>query len=172
MLMQLVCSCASTCWLRLYGMTICLPLSSMPSITTSSSLYGQYGLMLAWSSSLVLGHPAIINFFNCWWWSSCHDACCISAMDMHSGMSIEFCMAFTCMSMSFIGLSLPSTWLFLDSQSTMKISGPGLYIIWTLYWWNFSSMHCICCNSVATSFLNIAISGLWFVMMSTSLPKQ
>ena len=34
-------SCSSICCLRLFGMTICLPLSIMPSITSSSSLYDQ-----------------------------------------------------------------------------------------------------------------------------------
>ena len=85
---------------------------------------------------------------------------------------VAFCMASTHTSMSFIGLSLPSMWLCPDSQSAIKISGPGLYIIQTLYWWIFSSMHCICCNNVAISFLNIDTSSLWSVMMSTSLPKH
>ena len=122
--------------------------------------------------SLVSGHPAMIRFFNFWRWLSCVDACCITATDMHSRMSVALCIASTQMSKSFIGLSLPSMWLYLDSQSAINISGPGLYMIWTLYWWTFYNIYWIHCDNVATSFLNIAMSGLWSVMTSTSLPKQ
>ena len=38
-----------------------LPLSITPSITISSSLYGQYSMMSVCSSSLLCGQPAIIN---------------------------------------------------------------------------------------------------------------
>ena len=37
---------------------------------------------------------------------------------------------------------------------------------------NFKRMHCMHCDSVATSFLNMATNGLWLVMMRTSLAKQ
>ena len=150
--MWFVWSCSSICCLRLFGMTICLPFSIMPSITASSSLYDQWGFRSTCSSSLVLGHPAIMQFFNHWMWLSCADACCISAMDTHAGMSVALGMVSTYISMSFIGLSFPSIWLYLDNQSTIKILGPGLYIIWTLFWLMFSNMHWMHCDNVATSF--------------------
>ena len=56
-----LCAGVRTCCFRLSGMIMCLPLSISPSITTGSSLYSQYGLMLVCSSSLIYGQPAIIN---------------------------------------------------------------------------------------------------------------
>ena len=134
-----------------------LPLSITPSNTASSSLYDQYGCKSTCSLSLLSGQPVIIIPFSCCRWLFSDDAYCISAIDTHSGISIAVCMASTLMSMPFIGLSFPSVQLCLNSLSAMKISGTGLYIIWTLYWWIFNSMHC---DNVATSFLNIDTNGL------------
>ena len=131
--MWFVQSWSNTCCLRIFGMTICLPFSTIPSITASSSLYYQYAFMSACSLSLILGHPVIIKPLRHCKWSSCVDTCCICAMDMHCSMSITLCMASILMSISLIGLSFPSTWLCHNNQSAIKISGPGLYIIWTLY---------------------------------------
>ena len=124
--MWFACSSASTCCFSLSGMIMHLPLSITPSITASSSLYGHYGVMPVCNSSLVCGQPTIINVFSCCRWTSCNNACCISSMDMDSGMSAELWISSTHTSISFIGLSLPSTLLFLKSQSAIKISGPGL----------------------------------------------
>ena len=107
--MWFMCSCVSTCCFRLLGMIMHLSFSITPSITASSSLYGQYGLMLICSSSLVCGQSAIINVFSYWRWASHNNVCCISSIDMQSGMSTELCMVSTPMSISFIGLSLPSS---------------------------------------------------------------
>ena len=109
MSMWFMCSCMNTCCFKLSGMIMCLPFSHTPSITASSSLYGQYGLMLVCSSSLVCAQPAIINVFSCWRWTSCIDAYCIYSIDMQSGMFTKLWMASTHMSISFMGLSLPST---------------------------------------------------------------
>ena len=106
--MWFMCSCLSTCCFRLFGMIMHLPFSNTPSMTTRSSLYSRYGLMSVCSSSLVCGQPAIKNYFSCWRWVSCNDASCISSIDMQSGMSTELWMASTHMSISFMGLSLPS----------------------------------------------------------------
>ena len=107
--MWFMCSCVSTCCFRLSGMIMHMPFSNTPSITPSSTLYSQYGLMLVCSSPLVCSQPAIINVFSCWRWASCNDAHCISSIDMQSGMSTKLWMASTHMSISFMGLSLPST---------------------------------------------------------------
>ena len=141
-------------------MMMCLPLSIMLSITANSSLYDQYGCMSTCRSSLLSGQPVIIISFSCCRWEFSDNAHCISAIDMHFGISIAVCMASTHMSMPFIGLSFPSVWLCLDSQSAIKISGPGLYMIWTLYWWIFNSMHCMHYDNVAAYFLNIDTNGL------------
>ena len=149
-----------------------LPLSITPSITASSSLYDQYGCKSAHSSSLLSSQPEIIIHFSCCRWLSSDDAYCISAIDTHSGISVMVCITSTCTSMPFIGLSFPSVWLCLNSQSAMKISGPGLYMIRTLYWWIFSRMHCMHCDKVATSFLNIYTSSSQSVISSTLVLKQ
>ena len=54
----------------------------------------------------------------------------------------------------------------------MKRSDPGLYNILTWNWCILRRMHCIPCDSVATSFLNIATSGLWSAVLLISLAKQ
>ena len=133
--MWFLCSWLSTCSLKLFGMIMHLPLSIMPSITASLSLYDQYGCESTHSLSLLSGQPVIIIPFSFCRWLFIDDTCCISAIDMHSGISVAVCMASTQTSMPFMGLSLPSVWLCLSSQSAMKTSGPGLYIIWALYWW-------------------------------------
>ena len=73
---------------------------------------------------------------------------------------------FSCMP----GISVPllSVWLYQESQSVMNRSSSGLYIILTLYWCILSKIHCILCDNVATSFLKIATSGLWSVIIPTS----
>ena len=41
---------------------------------------------------------------------------------------------------------------FLECQSAMNRSSPGLYISLTLYWCILSKIHCILCDNIATSF--------------------
>ena len=61
---------------------------------------------------------------------------------MHSGMFIVVYMElmFTCI--PGLSLSLFSLWFCLESQSAMKRSGPGLYIILPLYWCILRRIHC------------------------------
>ena len=101
------------------------------------------------------------NIFRCWRCSSSTIVCWICDMDIHSGMSVVLCMASTLMSMSWISSSLPSLWLCCESQSAINISGPGLYRIWTLYWWIFNRICCMHYDSIAVSLLNMATNGLW-----------
>ena len=81
-------------------------------------------------------------------------------IDMHSGMFAAVCIFSTFISMPGISASLFSVWLCLESQYAMKRSGPGLYNILTQNWSILRRIHYILCDSVATSFLNIATSGL------------
>ena len=67
---------------------------------------------------------------------------------------------FTLISMTGISTSLFSILLCLESISAVKRSGPGLYNILTQKWCILRRICCILCDSVATSFLNIATSGL------------
>ena len=82
---------------------------------------------------------------------------------MHSRMFVVVCIASTFMSMPCISMYLFSVWLCLESQSVMKSSGFGLYIIPTQNWHTLRRMCCILCDKVATSFLNITTRGLWLV---------
>ena len=97
-------------------------------------------------------------------YSSCSVACCISCIDMFSGISLALYITsmlhlhtnyFTVLVL-FIILSC--------NQSDMNMSGPGLFIILILYW-------CLC-KTGAISFLKIITSGKWFVIILTSLTKQ
>ena len=83
--------------------------------------------------------------------------CCIF---MQSGMFVIVCMASICNCMPGISASLFSLWFCLESQSVMNRSGQGLYMILTLYWCILGRIHSILHDSILTSFLNIATSGL------------
>ena len=56
-------------------------------------------------------------------------------------------------------------WYCQNKQSAIKRSAPGLWIILILYWSILSNMHCNLCDKVTTSFLKMAISGLWSVYL-------
>ena len=112
-------SWSNTCSFSTSGM-MHLPFMVTPSITAVS------GLMSCCCWSLLSGHPAIIKHFNHCRFSSCAIAHCICWSDMHSGMSVETCMASIHMSMLSMAVSLFSLWLCHDSQSAVKMSDPGL----------------------------------------------
>ena len=59
-----------------------------------------------------------------------------------------------------------------DSQSAIYNSGPGLYIMYILYWWICRRMHLSCWERVDTSFLNIMTVGWCSVITFTSFTKQ
>ena len=90
---------------------------------------------------------------------------------MQSGMLIAVCMTLLFNSIPGISVSLLSVWFCLESQSAMNKSGPGLYMALTLYWCILSRIDCSFYGSVATSFFNIATSGLQFVIILISLTK-
>ena len=62
--------------------------------------------------------------------------------------------------MSSISAYLFSLCFYLESQFAMNISGPGLYMILTLYVCILSRIHCNLCDGVATSFLNTSTRSL------------
>ena len=74
------------------------------------------------------------NIFWHWRCSSCALVCWICDKDIHSQMFVMLCTVSTLLSMSWIGSSLYSLWVWIDSQSAINISGQGLYRMWTLYW--------------------------------------
>ena len=170
--MWFICSCSSACCCNISEMMMQLPFMMMPSITVMSFLKDQYGLISWWSWSLLSSHPTIIKDFNHCRSSSHMVTCCICWIDMHSGTLANVCTASTITSIPLIASSLFSLWLCWDSQSAIKISGSSLHITLILYWCFLSRMHWILCDRVTTSFLNIAIRGLWYVITCTSLAKQ
>ena len=124
-----------------------------PSITSRVSLNHQYGLMSWCRWSFLPGQPVIIKPFNHCRCSAYTVACWIWCMDIHSGTLVIICTTSTFMSIPCIASSLFFQWLWWDSQFAIKISGPHLYKIWTLYWWIFRSIHWIHCDRVAASLL-------------------
>ena len=126
-------SWSSTCGFTTSGMTMHLPFMMTPSITAMLSLNDLYSLTSWCSWSLLSGQPAITKHFSHCKCSSYTAACCICWIDMHSGASVYVCTVSTLTSIPNIASSLFSLWLCWDSQSAIKISGPSLYIILTLY---------------------------------------
>ena len=107
-----------------------------------------------------------------WWytplthcrWSSCEIAwhnCCIF---MQFGMFVVVFMASTFNCMLHISSSLFSLWFCLKIQFAVKRSGPGLYMIVTVYCCILGRIQCILWDSVATSFLKVATSGLCIIL--------
>ena len=159
--MWLMWSWSSACAFKASSITTCLPFIIIPSITTMSSQKVQYILMSHGIWSLFPGQPMMMHpFWHCKR-SSCAVACYNCGTDMHSMMFVAVHIVSTFISMSGISASLFSLWLHLESQYAMKRSGPGFYNILTLNWCILRRICCILCDSVATSFLNIATRVLW-----------
>ena len=78
--------------------------------------------------------------------------CGIPYIAMQFGMSVSVSIALMLIFIPSISSSLFTLWFCLDSQSAMNRSGPGLKIIFTLYWWILISMHCNLCDNVPISF--------------------
>ena len=170
--MWLTCSWSSACGCSTLGMIIHLPFMITPSITDMSSLMGQYGLMSRCNCFLASSQPVIIKHCSLCKCLSCLVTCWIQYMDMHSGTSVTTCTSSTLMSKPLMTSSLSSLWLCLDSQSAIKISGPGFYTILIMYWWILRMMHWVLWDRVASSFLNMVTRGLWSIITVMSLAKQ
>ena len=102
---------------------------------------GQYCLMPC-STSFFCDQPCIIYVFTFCRWVSSHVANCMSSMDVHTEIFNDVLMALTFIIIPAISWSLFFVWLFQDSQSTTYRSGPGLYMMYTLYWCILSTTHC------------------------------
>ena len=126
-------SWSSTCGFSPSGMTMCQPFMMTPSIIGMLFLNNQYDLMPWCSWFLFSGQPAIRKHFSHCKYSSFVVSCCICWFDIQSGTYIYVCTALTPTSILPIASSLFSLWLCQDSQSAIKISGPGLHSIQTLY---------------------------------------
>ena len=159
---------SSNACLKDSGITTCLPLSMIPSIIAMSSWNVQYVHMFCGIWSLF----SMASLCKKTQTSSCDVACCNCCIVMQSGMFVVICLVSIFNCMPGISASLFSVWFCLESQSVMNRSGPGLYMILTLYWCILSRIHCILWGNVAVSFLKIATSGLWSVIILTSVAKQ
>ena len=118
------------------------------------------------------GQPCIMYVSSYWRFASTWAAACMSCIDVHTGILTDMLMAFGFMLMPVISWSLFSVWFFWDNQFIMYRSGPGLYIIYTLYWWMCSMMYCNQWDNVATSLPIIVTNGLLSVITYSSLGKQ
>ena len=144
--MWLICSCFSTCYCNTSGITIHLPLMTTPSITAMSSLNVQYVLMSCGSWLLLSGHfymTYAMRCRRCWSWDV---ASCSSCVVIHSGLFVVDCTALIFIHKTAISLSLFSLWFCLDIQSAINRSGPGLYMILTLYWCILNRIHWSLCD--------------------------
>ena len=150
--MWLICSCFNICCCNTSGITICLPLLTIPSITAMSSLNIQYVLMSCGSWILLSGHPCFmysIRCCRCWSWDVASYSSCIV---IHCSMLAVNCIELILDHMPCISSSLFSLWFCLDSQSDINKSSPGLYIILTLCWCILNRICWSLCDNVATSF--------------------
>ena len=141
--------------LYLERVIVCLHFITMPSIIANLFPITQYCLLLWSTSSFFYCQPCIIYTFSSWRCAPINVVVCMSCMDVHTSMFTEVFMAFMFTLISTISWSLFSAWLLWGSHSMMYKSGPGLSIMYTLYWCIYSIMHCNHCDSVATSLLSI-----------------
>ena len=143
-----------------------------PSITAMSFLNVQYVLMSCCNWFLLSGHPCMtysMRCRRCWSWDA---TSCNSCIVMHSSMVVVDCITLILTYMPVISSSLSLLWLCMDSQSVINRSGLGLYMILPLYWCFLSKIHCSLCENLVTTFMKMAMCGLWSVIILTSLTKQ
>ena len=105
---------SNMCLLKDSGITTCLPLSIIPSITAMSSWNVQYVCMSCGMWSLISGQPLMMYSFSCCRWLSCDTACCNCCIVMQSGMSVVVCMAWIFNCMPGISVFLFSVWFCLE----------------------------------------------------------
>ena len=122
--------------------------------------------------SLCSVQPLMICLWSCIKSSSCKVVYCSSFIIMQSGILVVVCMASVLSCIPGISASLFSLRFCLDSLSAMNRSGPGLYMILTPYRCILSRICCGINYSVAMSFLDIDMSGLWSVIILSSFTKQ
>ena len=128
-----ICNCCSACCCNTSGMTMHLPFMMMPSVNCHVIFERPVWSYILVGWSLLSGHPAIIKDFNHCRCLSCMVAHCIHWINVQSGTYVDVCTVSTHMSIPLIASSLFSLWLCQNSQSAIKLSSPGLYIILILY---------------------------------------
>ena len=170
--MCLLCSCCSSCFCNWKGIIILLSFITMPSIIANSFLTDQCCLMLRYTSSFLCSQPCIMYAFSSCRCASSHVVAYKSSMDVHTGVFAKVLIAFTFTLIPVISWSLFSVWLLQDSLSTMYMSGPDLYMTYTLYWCIHSIICCYHWVNIALSLLRITNKGLCLMMVHTSLTKH
>ena len=154
--MWLMCS-----WLNIYisnwdCIITHLPFTTMPSIMVNSCLMGQYLCMTCITSSFLCVQPLMIYTFSSYRWTFLAFVSCILQPGVHTCRSTAVLIPLTFMLSPCISLSLISSHLSHDIQSTMNSSGPGLYSMYNLYWCMNIIINCRHCDNIATSFSTIA----------------
>ena len=147
---------------KLLLIIIFLPFITMPSIIVNSFFIGQYCLMPLSTTSFLCDQSCIIYDFSSWRYASSYVAVSMSCMDMQTGLFTDILMTFTLTLFSWISISSFSSWLFYDGQAVMSESGPGLYMMYILYWCIHGRMHCNCCDSICH--ISAQYSHQWLVI--------
>ena len=151
-----LCRLSSSCICNEKGMNICLLFIATPSSIASLWLTCQYPHRILSKSSLLCGQPLILYFCNICSSASVLITFLMTSTGVHTVTSVAMLSMCMLMFMPAISWSLPSVWLWWDSQSAIYRSGPGLYNM-HMYWF----MSCSYCHGVAVSLLTIAINDLW-----------
>ena len=115
--------------------------------------------------------PSVIYFLRFCKWPSLHVASCMLWMKNTVGMLVAALMASM---LSFIP-PIPHhffAWFNLHSLLAMFKSCPGLCIIHTLHWCPVSRMHYTHYDNITTSFSNIMIRVLYYIITLTTQVKQ
>ena len=169
--MWLSCSCCSALSCSAVGIIIPLPSITKQSMIAVSSLNDQHG----YSS---VPHPwsiAIQGIRVLAAWLCAHHLVFLFLFLLLLCSLVCLCMSlmhrWQCTCLEFVYLLFVS-WLCLDSQSVMNSCGPCLCSILMLYWCIHNSIPWSLCDRLATSFLKIAISSLWSVIMLTPWVKK
>ena len=160
----LTCSWSRALYCRVAGILILLLFCAVPSVTAMLSLndHDQYGCIFCWWPPMYHVSPQLTCSLM---WSLSCVACLISSAIIHSGMSLHVSVTLIFRFIHRIPLPLSLSWLCHDNQSAINSCSPGLYKILMLYWWMYSR---ILSDRVVISFLKIATSGLWSIIMLTS----
>ena len=107
-------------------------------------------------------YDVFYEFWMCWSW----DVTSFSWFNvMHSAMLVVNCMALTLTCMPLIFFVFIFMWFCLDSSLPWITLVQVCIWFQTLYWCILNRIHWSLCDNVATSFLNMMMSGLWWLYL-------
>ena len=153
-------SCSSACFCNFSGIIMHLPFIIIPSITALLPLNVHFVSALKKFQFCHLTSFVLCNSFSYERCSSCCVACCISYIDMHSGMSDAVCIVTMFAFMPDISVFLLSSW----------------FCHFVVSWFCIDEFLTVCVEVSVIVLLclswRLLPSGLWSVIILTSLAKQ